>query len=286
MKNHQHEFRVVKMCSVFGVSKSGYYDWLKRDESEQRMARKRLTEEIKNIYYKSKKRYGSIKITRELRKTGFSVSERHVQRIMTEEGMKSITAQKFKATTNSDHDKHIYPNLLEQNFKTSGPGVAWVSDITYIWTRQGWLYLASVMDLYSRKIIGFSMSSRMTKELVIQALERAVRHQPPKKGLIHHSDRGSQYASKEYTKILKDAEIQISMSGKGNCYDNACIESFHSVIKKELIFHKDYKTRKEAKSSIFDYILSFYNSWRIHSTLDYSTPNEFEKAYYLKNEAA
>lgn len=286
IKEHRHEYRVLKMCQVLGVSSSGYYEWLKRDLSEQKKARKKLTEAIKRVYEDSKKRYGSIKITHHLNKEGMNVGERTVQRIMTEEGLKSITARNFKATTNSKHDKPTYPNLLNQNFNVSEPGRVWVTDITYVWTRQGWLYLASVMDLFARKIIGFAMSERMTKELVILALERAKKAQPPKEGLIHHSDRGSQYASIDYTDVLKEAKIQISMSGKGNCYDNACIESFHSVIKKELIFHRDYKTREEAKLSIFDYIVSFYNSWRIHSTIGYVTPNEYEKAYFQGNGTA
>lgn len=286
IKEHQHEYRVWKMCQVLGVSPSGYYDWHKRALSERKKARKELTEAIKQVYYKSKKRYGSIKITHHLRNEGVEVCERTVQRIMTEEGLKSITAKRFKATTNSKHDKPTYPNLLEQNFSVSAPGKAWVTDITYIWTREGWLYLASVMDLFSRKIIGFAMSERMTKDLVLLALERAKNTQPPKDGLIHHSDRGSQYASIDYTEVLKEAKIEISMSGKGNCYDNACIESFHSVIKKELIFHYDYKTRDEAKLSIFDYIVSFYNSWRIHSTIGYATPNDYEKAYYQGKKTA
>lgn len=286
IKEHQHEYRVLKMCQVLGVSSSGYYDWLKRSLSERKKARKELTEAIKRVYHQSKKRYGSIKITRHLRNEGLNVCERTVQRIMTEEGLKSITARKFKATTNSKHDKEIYPNLLEQNFNVSAPSKAWVTDITYVWTREGWLYLASVMDLFSRKIIGFAMSERMTKELVLLALNRAKNSQPPNEGLIHHSDRGSQYASNDYTDVLKEAKIKISMSGKGNCYDNACIESFHSVIKKELIFHCDYKTREEAKLSIFEYIVSFYNSWRIHSTIGYVSPNDYEKAYYQKFGAA
>ena len=286
IKEHQHEYRVWKMCQVLGVSPSGYYDWHKRTLSERKKARKELTEAIKQVYYQSKKRYGSIKITHHLRNEGVEVCERTVQRIMTEEGLKSITAKRFKATTNSKHDKPTYPNLLEQNFSVSAPGKAWVTDITYIWTREGWLYLASVMDLFSRKIIGFAMSERMTKDLVLLAFERAKNTQPPKDGLIHHSDRGSQYASIDYTDVLKEAKIEISMSGKGNCYDNACIESFHSVIKKELIFHYDYKTRNEAKLSIFDYIVSFYNSWRIHSTNGYATPNDYEKAYYQGKKTA
>lgn len=286
IKEHQHQFRLVKMCEVLGVSRSGYYDWLKRPESGQKARNRELTSAVKEVFVKSQNIYGSRKITRKLRKDNVVVSERTVGRIMKEEGIRSKTVRKYKATTNSKHSLPVYPNLLNQNFRTDGPGRAWVTDITYIPTREGWLYLASVMDLYSRKIIGFETGERMTKELVIKALDRAMTNQPPKEGLIHHSDRGSQYASKDYTDKLKEAGITISMSRKGNCYDNACIESFHSIIKKELIFHQDYTTREEARKSIFSYIVTFYNSWRMHSTLGYMTPNEFERAYHLQKRCA
>jgi putative transposase len=279
-------FPVEKMCELLGVSTSGYYDWLKREPSEQEKRRKQLAEEIKKAHEKSRGMYGSPKITKKLHKNDIRVSERTVQRIMRVEGIKSKTARKFKVTTDSSHKNPIYPNLLEQNFTTDAPGKVWVADITYIWTKEGFLYLASVMDLYSRKIIGFEISNRMKKELVITALDRAMKHQPPQKGLIHHSDRGSQYASLDYTDKLKKAEIEISMSGKGNCYDNACIESFHSIIKKELIYQKTYKTRAEAKKEVFEYITCFYNPERIHSTIGYQSPIEFEKAYYAKNKSA
>ncbi|ARJ50354.1 hypothetical protein B5P37_03030 [Staphylococcus lutrae] len=194
-------------------------------------------------------------------------------------GIRSITKKKYKATTDSKHNLPIYPNLLNQRFKVEKPGVVWVSDITYIYTREGWVYLATVMDLFSRRIIGWSMSNRMTKDLVISALERAFTAQKPTAGLIHHSDRGSQYASIEYQNILRENEIITSMSRKGNCYDNACIESFHSIIKKELIHHCNFQTRNEAMFSIIEYIVTFYNSKRIHSTLNYLSPLEFEKMF-------
>ncbi|CQR46236.1 Integrase core domain protein [Paraliobacillus sp. PM-2] len=176
----------------------------------------------------------------------------------------------------------IYPNLLKQQFKVDRPGQVWVGDITYIWTGEGWLYLASMMDLYSRRLIGWAMGERMTKELVITALKRAIVTQSPTKGLIHHSDRGSQYASNDYQKLLRKNGITTSMSRKGNCYDNACIESFHGIIKRELIFHENYKTRNQAKRSIFKYIVSFYNYKRIHSTNEYMSPIVYEKKYYKR----
>jgi len=270
------------MCEVLGVSRSGYYGWLKRPLSEQAKRRQQWTKEVKRVHKESNQIYGSPKIQRQLKNEGVLVSERTVQRIMKDECIRSKTVKKYKATTNSDHDHPIYPNILNQDFTTTAPGEVWVADITYIWTKEGWLYLATVMDLYSRKIIGFNMGSRLTKDLAITALERAMIHQPPKKGLIHHSDRGSQYASIDYTNKLKEAEITISMSGKGNCYDNACIESFHSSIKKELIYQKKYKTRDEATMSIIHYLVGFYNSKRIHSTLGYVSPNTFEKRYFSK----
>ncbi|MGV2929439.1 IS3 family transposase [Macrococcus capreoli] len=279
MDKHRHEFRVTKMCEVLGVSKSGYYDWKKREDSSQQKRREALKKEIYKIYIGSQKRYGSPKITKKLREQGHNVSQRTVTRLMKDMNIRSITKKKYKATTNSKHNLPIYPNLLNQQFKVEKLGAAWVSDITYVYTREGWLYLATVMDLFSRRIIGWAMSSRMSKELVISALERAYVTQEPKAGLIHHSDRGSQYASVEYQKKLREKEITTSMSRKGNCYDNACIESFHSIIKKELIHHCDYKTRNEAMFSIMEYIVTFYNSTRIHSTLNYLSPIDFEKKY-------
>nr|WP_234014774.1 IS3 family transposase [Staphylococcus chromogenes] len=279
MEEHRHEFRVIKMCEVLGVSKSGYYGWKNRKPSKRTIRHDVLKKHIYQIYIQSQKRYGSPKITQVLRSKGCTVTQRTVSRIMNELGIKSITKKKYKATTNSKHQLPVYLNILNQSFKVSGLGSVWVADITYIYTREGWLYLATVMDLFSRRIIGWSMSSRMTKDLVLSAFRKACTIQEPRKGLIHHSDRGSQYASIEYQTLLKEKGIQTSMSRKGNCYDNACIESFHSIIKKELIHHCDYKTRDEAMFSVMEYILTFYNSKRIHSTLNYMSPIEFEKKY-------
>lgn len=274
------------MCKVLGVSKSGYYTWLKRPKSKQLKRKEKLIGQIKRVYLESRRNYGSPKITKQLNSEGVSVSQKTVSRIMQKEGIRSKTVRKYKATTNSKHTLPIYPNLLDQQFKVERPGQAWVADITYIWTSEGWLYLATVMELFSRRIIGWAMGDRMTKELVLMALKRAIQTQTLTPGLIHHSDRGSQYASKEYQQILQNSGITTSMSRKGNCYDNACIESFHSVIKKELIFHEKYKTRDQAKKSIVEYIVSFYNYKRIHSFTNYMSPIAYEKQYYKALEIA
>lgn len=269
------------MCQVLGVSKSGYYHWRKREKSNQQLRREELTRQIKEVYINSRSIYGSPKITKKLNQKGIDVSQKTVTRIMKAEGIRSKTVKKYKATTNSKHSLPIYPNLLNQEFQVDAPGKVWVGNITYIHTNEGWLYLATIMDLYSRRILGWHMSHRMTKELVILALKRAIGRQKPTEGLIHHSDRGSQYASHEYQKILREHNMITSMSRKGNCYDNACIESFHSIIKRELIHLKKYFTRQQAIDEIIEYIESFYNYERIHSNNDYRSPLEKERAYYL-----
>ncbi|CAM3987667.1 Integrase core domain protein [Paenibacillus lactis] len=261
------------------VSRSGYYKWLGRPESERERQHKEWTEQVKEVYDTSRQLYGSPKVTQQLKKKGVSISERTVTRIMKENGIRSKTVKKYKATTNSKHTLPVQENVLNREFTASKPNEKWVTDITYVSTGEGWLYLASVMDLFSRKIVGWHMSERMTKELVLKALQQAYGRQHPDKGLIHHSDRGSQYASLDYQKQLQIYEMTGSMSRKGNCYDNACIESFHSVLKKELIYLNKYETRAEAKKSIFEYIEVFYNNQRIHSSIGYHTPSEFEHMY-------
>ncbi len=267
------------MCSVLGISKSGYYKWLKRPKSDRQKHHEKLSKKILQTHLEYKQRYGSVKIAKTLKKRGVKVSERTVSRIMTKNNWKSCTVKKYKATTNSKHQHPVSENVLDRQFKASKPNQSWVTDITYIPTNEGWLYLATVMDLYSRKIVGWAMDKTMTKELVIAALKVAYKRQRPGKGIIHHSDRGVQYASSEYQKLLKQYHMTSSMSRKGNCYDNACIESFHGILKRELVYQTKYKTRKEARESLFEYIEFFYNSKRIHSTLNYLTPNEFERLY-------
>ncbi|MEK5390257.1 MULTISPECIES: IS3 family transposase [Heyndrickxia] len=276
---NRSQFRVEKMCKVLGVSKSGYFKWLNRPKSNRQKKHEKLAQKILKTHLEFKQRYGSVKITKTLNKRGMKVSERTVSRIMTKNQWKSCTVKKYKATTNSKHKHPVSENVLDRQFKASKPNQFWVTDITYIPTNEGWLYLATVMDLYSRKIVGWAMGKTMTKELVISALKMAYKRQKPGKGVIHHSDRGVQYASSEYQKLLKKYHMIGSMSRKGNCYDNACIESFHGILKRELVYQTKYRTREEAKKSLFEYIEFFYNSKRIHSTLGYCTPNEFERMY-------
>lgn len=239
---------------------------------------------IKQLFYKNREVYGSPRIKRELDKKKIFLAEKTVANYMRELGLSASIPFKYKTTTNSNHDHLIYPNLLMRNFNTDAPNLVWVADITYIWTREGWLYLATVMDLFNRKIVGFNIDSTLSTELPLLALQRALTLRSPDEGLIHHSDQGSQYASKDYVDLLKEKHCKISMSRRGDCYDNACIESFHSTIKKELIYRKRFVTRDEAKMAVLEYIVSFYNEKRIHSTLNYLSPNDFERKYLISKE--
>jgi len=268
------------MCQVLKVSKSGYYKWLKQQSScssERVEYRLEIRQKIAKSFHESFGTYGSPRVHDDLIQWGYTVSQKTVARMMNEMGLKATQKEKFVVTTDSNHDLKTYPNQLNRQFKVAEPNRVWVADITYIWTLEGWVYLSSVMDLFSRKIVGWSLAAHMKKELSIQALERAIATRQPCEGLLHHSDRGSQYSSQDYIDILKEKEMVISMSKKGDPYDNACIESFHATIKKDLIYRKRFKTRKEAISAINYYISSFYNVRRKHSTLGNLSPFEFEK---------
>lgn len=269
------------MCEVLQVSKSGYYKWLKGEPSDQKIIKEKIKKKIYRTFKFYDETYGSPRITKVLHKStdlDYHVCEKTVSRYMAEMELRATPKEPYVVTTDSNHNQPVYPNLLAQSFNPKKPDLAWVTDITYIWTRKGWLYLATVMDLYSRKIIGWNIDKNMTKELCITALNRALNLRNPSKDLIHHSDRGSQYASNEYVQCLQAYDIQISMSRKGNCFDNACIESFHGTIKKERIYKYRYRTHHEAMMDIIKYI-GFYNDQRMHSTLGYLSPNEFERAY-------
>jgi putative transposase len=268
------------MCQVLQVSRSGYYEWVDRPESLTKKRRKQLGQQISRLFLASRRLYGSPKITALLRQEGISVSQKTVARIMKTQGMISRTVKKYKATTNSKHSLPVYENILNRQFRVKKPNQVWVTDITYVPTHEGWLYVASVMDLFSRKIVGWHADSRMKKELVLTALDRAYQNQQPSGTVLHHSDRGSQYASHAYQKRLKKYRMHVSMSRKGDCYDNACIESFHSLLKRELVYLSTFFTRKQAKQKIFEYIEVFYNRKRIHSTLGYVSPLKFESMYY------
>lgn len=271
------------MCSVLQVSRSGYYKWRTAEVSERAQRRAKLAERVKWHFYDSGETYGSPRIRKDLVAEGWTVSERLVGLIMREHGLRSCMARKFKVvTTDSKHDLPIAPNILQQNFKATKPNQKWVVDITYIPCRQGKLYLASVLDLYTKQIVGWQLSDRMTtEELTLPALKMAHAAKKPGEGLIHHSDRGVQYADKDYRAQLKKFKMKASMSRKGNCYDNACIESFHSILKREFIYSRPkFKTKAEAHQKLYHYIEFFYNRKRSNSTLGYISPVRFEQLYY------
>jgi transposase InsO family protein len=235
-----------------------------------------IEKEIREIYRKSHGRYGSPRIHAEIRTSGKRINRKRVARLMRINRIRAVTKRKYKATTNSAHNKSVADNLLNQNFKATGPNKIWVSDITYIWTKEGWLYLVVIMDIYSRRIVGWSMSENISTNLVITAIVYAIINRNPEEGLIFHSDRGSQYASDGVKSLLRQNKINQSMSRKGNCYDNAVAESFFHSLKTELVYQTNFMTRVEAKNYIFEYIEIFYNRQRRHSALNYLSPVEFE----------
>ena len=264
------------LCSVFSVSRSGFYAWLNRPESSRARRDKRLKAKIHVIYHQHKKRYGSPRITEELKSQGESTSVHRVSRLMRESGLRAVPIRRFKVTTDSRHNQPVAPNLLGQQFKTKGENQVWLSDITYLSTHEGWLYLAVVMDLHSRRVVGWKCSERLTTPLVSEALAMAYWQRKPKPGLIMHSDRGIQYASNQYQQQLKQYGMVCSMSRKGNCWDNAPMESFFHTLKNEEVYQERYQTRKDAKNSIREYIMAYYNSIRRHSALGYLSPMQFE----------
>lgn len=264
------------MCRIMEVSRSGYYKWRSAEPSPTELKRQKVKARITYHFFDNEERYGSPKITRKLLNEGFNTSERTVTKYMQELQLRSCVSRKYKVqTTDSKHSLPIAPNVVNQNFSVSQPNKVWAADITYIPCRQGRLYLASILDLCTKEIVGWRLADRMTIELVAGALEDACQAKKPREGLVHHSDRGSQYASHEYQKMLTSHQMEISMSRKGNCYDNACIESFHSILKKELIYCKKFQTKQEAYEEIYRYIEFFYNRKRIHGSIGYLTPVQF-----------
>ncbi len=269
-------------CEIFELSRSAYYEWLSNHDKHLEVAKQyeALTQLIIHLFTKFKKRYGVRRITDELNKLGISHNYRKVAKIMQENNLFPVGYKKYKVTTtNSNHKYKVFDNLLKRNFMVDKPNQVFVGDITYIRTDEGWLYLATVIDLFSRKIIGYKMSNRMTKDLVISALQNALKVRDYPKGVIIHSDRGSQYASNEYKHFLKQYQLLGSMSKKGDCWDNAVAESFFATLKKEYVHQTNFKTRSQAQLGIFDYIEAWYNKERTHSTLGGLSPNEFEKLH-------
>lgn len=266
------------MCNVLKVSRSGYYASFVRPESRRAHENRILLVKIKAIHKGSRNTYGSPRVHRKLRAEGETCNQKRVARLMSDADIRAKQKRSFVATTDSKHSLPVAANLLDRQFDAVSPNRVWVSNITYIPTSEGWLYLATIMDLYSRQIIGWSMGDSLERSLVKGALSMAIRNRRPPEGLLHHSDRGSQYASAEYQGMLMRNGIIPSMSRKGNCWDNAPMESFFHTLKTELIHHKRYRTRHEARRDIFEYIEVFYNRQRLHSSLGYKTPMEYERA--------
>ncbi|WP_414646176.1 IS3 family transposase [Bradyrhizobium sp. 2S1] len=277
IEDRRADYPVTILCDVLGVSPAGYYAWRSRPESQRSVANRELVDDIKRVHRETNGRYGSPRIHVELKAQGRGASRGRIERLMRHHGITAIMARPRRVrTTDSRHDLPIAANLLERNFTATAPNRIWLADITYIETDQGWLYLATVMDLYSRRIVGWAMADHLRAELPLAALRMAVSAQRPGAGLIHHSDRGVQYASAEYRKVVQSAGLRASMSRKADCYDNAPMESFFHTLKIELVYHTHYATRAEATRDIFAYIEGFYNRTRRHSAIGYVSPIEME----------
>jgi transposase InsO family protein len=264
------------MCRALNASAAGYYAWVDRPASPRAIANCTLLTEIRSIYRESRETYGSSSIWDALVKRGHRVGENRVARLIRAHDIRAKTVKKWRATTDSGHKLPVAANTLDRQFAIAQPNRVWAGDITYVWTSEGWLYLAVVLDLFSRQVIGWALGNRLTADLAEAALTMTLWRRKPMAGLLHHSNRGSQYAAGVYQQRLADHGIECSMSRKGNCWDNACVESFFGTLKKELIHHRRYLTREEAKQEIIEYIEVFYNRMRRHSTLGYYSPAEFE----------
>ena len=274
--DHASQYPVAVLCRVLGVSRSGYYGWRTRAECRRTSANRVLEVQIRAAHALSRDTYGSPRIHAELRAQGIRCSEKRVARVMRRAGIRAKQRRRVKCTTDSRHSLPIAANLLQRDFAATAANTKWAGDITYIDTREGWLYLAVVMDLYSRRIVGWAMQPTLARELVLDALEMALGQRQRTTTLVHHSDRGSQYASGDYQARLVAAGIRCSMSRRGNCFDNAPVESFFGTLKTELVYRQRFATRQEARRAIFEYIEIFYNRKRRHSALGYLSPVEFE----------
>ena len=283
---HERSYPLNTMCSVLSVSASGYADWRTGSSAKQWLTTPQLEAIIRGIHTEFDGAYGAPRITQEIKARGLPVSKERVRKVMQANGIRARHKRRYKATTNSAHHLPVAQNVLNRQFQTAVPDQVWTADITYIQTGEGWLYLAVVMDLYSRMIVGYAMDSRMTKELVLNALRMARFKRKPKPGLIHHSDRGSQYCSHDYQALITDMNAVTSMSRKGNCWDNAPMESWFNSLKNERVFHRRYPTRDVAKADLFDYIEVFYNRKRRHSELSYGIPSEVYSAWMNQQKLA
>lgn len=274
---HKKVWPVNLMCKVLQVARSGYYSWLKRPDGARTVSNRTLDAEIRRIFAEHKQRYGAPRIVDELNDQGIPCSKNRVARRMKVLGLRGIQAKKFKVTTDSNHNKPVAPDLIGQNFTATLPNEKWVSDITYLWTDEGWLYLAVVMDLYSRAVVGWAMDKRMTQQLVMDALTMALFRRGFPKSTIIHSDRGSQYCAAAYQRLIKEKGLRCSMGRRSNCYDNAAMESFFHTLKVEQVHRQRYRTRMAAKTSVFEYIEVYYNRKRKHSAIGHQIPMMFEQ---------
>ena len=283
----KNTYSIYLMCQVLGVNRQCYYHYRRNTENKPvDPEHEEMLEWVKEIHRVSKQSYGSRRMKKALGCLGYPVSRNKARKLMREANIQVRQRKKYKVTTNSNHKEPVYDNVLNREFDVPEPDQVYVADITYVWTQEGWLYLAVVIDLFSRKVVGWSMSSRMKSQLVCDALKMAVWQRRPKTGLIHHSDRGSQYAGKAFRKLLKTNGFIGSMSRKGNCWDNAVAESFFGSLKQEYVQWENYQTRYEAQQDILQYITMFYNTWRLHSTLGYVSPNNYERKSLEMKKAA
>lgn len=277
MEWHKGKFRVSTMCRLLAVSRSGFYAWLRRPESRRNRENRCLLARIEAIHHEKREAYGAVKTWHELRAQGMACGRNRVARLRKQAGIEAKRKRRFRVTTQSRHSYPIAGNVLQRRFSADRPDRVWVGDITFIPTQAGWLYLAVLLDLYARRVVGWAMSPYIDSNLVTAALRMALARRRPKAGLIHHTDQGRQYAAGSYRKQLCEHGIESSMSRKGDCFDNACAESFISTLKNELVHHVQFKTREEARIAIFEYIEVFYNRQRLHQTLGYLSPAEYER---------
>lgn len=280
---HREEFPIRTLCRALHVSPSGYYTWRSRPESRRVREDRRLRVEIRAIYRENRGRYGCPRIHAELRDRGLRCSRKRVARLLREERLQVRSRRRYLTTTQSVHGHAVAPNLLNRQFHVEGLNRVWAGDLTYLETREGWLYLAVLLDLCSRRVVGWAASPRINADLTLEALRMALEQRRPSPGLLHHSDRGSQYAAGSYQSLLRRSGVEVSMSRAGDCFDNAVVESFFSTLKTELRSDGIYRTRQQAYGAVFDYIERFYNRKRRHSTLGYRSPVEFERAQHERN---
>lgn len=282
MRTTRFRYSIARMCGILRVSKSGYYKWHNRKPSKRTQEEGRLEIEIKAAHKRTRETYGPERLQHELKDQGVRVGICRIRRIRKKLGIRCKQKRKFKATTNSKHALPVAENLVQQQFEATRPNEVWLSDITYIPTEEGWLYLAGHKDIFTGAIVGYAMGNRITKNLVTQSLFKAVSAKRPRSGLIHHSDRGSQYCAHEYRRLVDQFKMRVSMSRKGDCYDNAPMESFWGTLKNELIHHRRYKTRDQAIREITEYIEVFYNRQRRQARLGYLSPALYERQFYAR----